>query len=125
MLEQSKVGTTLAEYVYPLIRESGQAGKSGSYIEGIINNFVDKFKNSPKQQAAVDRYVKTALTRLLDENHAVIGQLVRQKLDSIPTETLVEMLEDRAGNDLQIIRINGSVVGGLAGAAIYLITFWM
>lgn len=125
MLEHSKVGTALAEYVYPLIRESGQAQKPGAYIEGIIYNLVEGFKNSPSQRTAVDKYVKTALTRLIDDNHAVIGQLVRQKLDSFPTETLVEMLEDRAGNDLQIIRINGSIVGGLAGVVLYLLTFWI
>jgi uncharacterized membrane-anchored protein YjiN (DUF445 family) len=125
LLEHSKVGTTLAEYVYPLIRESGQAQESGSYMEGIIYNLIEGFKNSPAQQAAVDKYVKTALTQLIDDNHAVIGQLVRQKLDSFPTETLVEMLEDRAGNDLQIIRINGSIVGGLAGVVLYLLTFWI
>lgn len=125
MLEHSKAGTALAEYVYPLIKEGGQTGKTESYIEGVINNFVEGFKNSPSQQAAVDKYVKSALTRLIEDNHAVIGQLVRQKLDSFPTETLVEMLEDRAGNDLQIIRINGSVIGGLAGAVLYLLTFWI
>jgi uncharacterized membrane-anchored protein YjiN (DUF445 family) len=125
MLEHSRVGTALAEYVYPLIRESGQAQKSGSYMEGIIHNLVESFKNSPSQQAALDKYVKAAMTQLIDDNHAVIGQLVRQKLDSFPTETLVEMLEDRAGNDLQIIRINGSIVGGLAGVALYLLTFWI
>jgi uncharacterized membrane-anchored protein YjiN (DUF445 family) len=94
-------------------------------VEGIIHKLVENFRSSPSQQAAVDKYVKTALIRLIEDNHAVIGQLVRQKLDSFPTETLVEMIEDRAGNDLQIIRINGSVVGGLAGAALYLLTFWI
>jgi uncharacterized membrane-anchored protein YjiN (DUF445 family) len=125
MLEHSRVGTALAEYVYPLIREGGQSQKSGSYMEGIIHNLVEGFKNSPSQQAAIDKYVKTAMTQLIDDNHAVIGQLVRQKLNSFPTETLVEMLEDRAGNDLQIIRINGSIVGGLVGVILYLITFWI
>jgi uncharacterized membrane-anchored protein YjiN (DUF445 family) len=125
MLEHSRVGNALAEYVYPLIRENGPAGGSGSYVEGIIHKLVENFRSSPSQQAAVDKYVKTALIRLIEDNHAVIGQLVRQKLDSFPTETLVEMIEDRAGNDLQIIRINGSVVGGLAGAALYLLTFWI
>jgi uncharacterized membrane-anchored protein YjiN (DUF445 family) len=125
MLEHSRVGNALAEYVYPLIRENGPTGGSGSYVEGIIHKLVENFRSSPSQQAAVDKYVKTALIRLIEDNHAVIGQLVRQKLDSFPTETLVEMIEDRAGNDLQIIRINGSVVGGLAGAALYLLTFWI
>jgi uncharacterized membrane-anchored protein YjiN (DUF445 family) len=35
------------------------------------------------------------------------------------------MIEERAGNDLQIIRINGSVVGGLTGMLVFLLTFWI
>jgi uncharacterized membrane-anchored protein YjiN (DUF445 family) len=38
-------------------------------------------------------------------------------------ERLVAYIEDKVGNDLQMIRINGSVVGGLVGLALYLITF--
>ena len=39
-----------------------------------------------------------------------------QRWDATETSTRVELL---LGRDLQIIRINGSVVGGLAGLAIY------
>lgn len=118
-------GAALADYIYPLIKDSGQLQKYGTYIEGVIHKLVDGFKNSPSQQAAVDKYIKDALTRLIEDNHAVIGQLVRQKLDSYPTEALVDMVEDKAGNDLQIIRINGSIIGGLVGVIVFLLTFWL
>ncbi len=125
MLEHKGSGTILADYIYSLLKEDGQLQKSGSFVEGIIFKAVEDFKNSPAQQAAVDKYIKDMLIRLIEENHAVIGQLVRQKLDSIPTETLVDMLEEKAGNDLQIIRINGSIVGGLVGVVLFLLTFWI
>lgn len=124
LLDHKGSGSALADYVYPLIKDEGQLQKSGNYIEGVINKLVEGFRNSPSQQAAVDKYINGALTQLLEDNHAVIGQLVRQKLASIPTEMLVDMLEDKAGNDLQIIRINGSIVGGLVGVILFLLTFW-
>jgi len=31
----------------------------------------------------------------------------------------VRLVEEQAGDDLQYIRVNGTVVGGLAGGAIY------
>jgi uncharacterized membrane-anchored protein YjiN (DUF445 family) len=31
----------------------------------------------------------------------------------------VRLIEEHAGDDLQYIRVNGTVVGGLAGGAIY------
>ena len=39
-----------------------------------------------------------------------------QRWDATETSTRVELL---LGRDLQIIRVNGSVVGGLAGLVIY------
>ena len=125
LLEHKGNGAALADYIYPLIKDGGQLEKSGTYVEDIINKLVEGFKNSPSQQAAVDKYIKDALTQLIENNHAVLGQLVRQKLDSFSTEMLVDMLEEKAGNDLQIIRINGSIVGGLVGVIIFLLTFWL
>jgi uncharacterized membrane-anchored protein YjiN (DUF445 family) len=31
----------------------------------------------------------------------------------------VQLIEEHAGDDLQFIRVNGTVVGGLAGLALY------
>lgn len=125
MLEHQGSGAALADYVYPLIKDGGQLQKSGTYVEGVINKLVEGFKSSPTQQEALDKYIKAALTQLLENNHAMIGTLVRQRLDSISTEMLVDMLEDKAGNDLQIIRINGSIVGGLVGVIFFLLTYWL
>jgi uncharacterized membrane-anchored protein YjiN (DUF445 family) len=86
---------------------------------------VDNFRNSREDQAALDAYVKKALTGIIEENHSFIGSMVRQKLDKFSNDMLVELIEDKAGDDLQIIRINGSVVGGLVGLAIFLLTFWI
>jgi uncharacterized membrane-anchored protein YjiN (DUF445 family) len=38
---------------------------------------------------------------------------------------LVERLELTVGKDLQFIRINGTVVGGAVGLALYIITQWL
>jgi uncharacterized membrane-anchored protein YjiN (DUF445 family) len=35
------------------------------------------------------------------------------------------MIEPIIGNDLQLIRINGSLVGGLVGIITYMLTFWI
>ena len=41
------------------------------------------------------------------------------------TETLVNRIELQVGRDLQYIRINGTVVGGLVGLIIFTITRWL
>jgi uncharacterized membrane-anchored protein YjiN (DUF445 family) len=40
------------------------------------------------------------------------------------TETLVRRIELQVGRDLQYIRINGTVVGGLVGLIIFTVTQW-
>ena len=46
------------------------------------------------------------------------------RLNRFSTPALVDFIESRVGNDLQMIRINGSIVGGLAGMLIFLLTYW-
>ena len=57
----------------------------------------------------------------LERNHAEIGGTVLENLQRFSDADLVDLIESRAGEDLQMIRINGAVVGGLAGMALYLI----
>jgi len=45
---------------------------------------------------------------------------VREHLEALQTDALVAQIEERVGADLQFIRLNGAVVGGLVGLAIAL-----
>jgi len=49
---------------------------------------------------------------------------VRENLEALETDTLVRQIEDRVGADLQFIRLNGAVVGGLIGVLLA-ITRWL
>ena len=125
ILKHAITGPALAGYVYPYIRDGSQVENLHKLVEDMINKLLDNFKKSPGQQAALDRFIKDLLTRAVEDEHAVIGRLVRDKLESFSNEMLVDLIEDKAGDDLQIIRINGSVVGGIVGMALYLLTFWI
>ena len=52
---------------------------------------------------------------LLQRHHHQIGVTVRENLEALETNALVAQIEDRVGADLQFIRLNGAVVGGLIG----------
>lgn len=125
MLKKASTGTAFTNHIYPYLKDEKQFQRLQAFVGTIIDRIVDDFRNSREQQAALDAFVKNALTRLIEENHQVIGHLVRQKLEGFSNEMLVGLIEDKAGNDLQIIRINGSIVGGLVGLAAFLLTFWI
>ena len=59
----------------------------------------------------VDERVKLFLEKQIGVHHNAIGRMVHDGLDPLTDDKLVELIEDKAGNDLQMIRINGSVVG--------------
>ncbi len=71
--------------------------------------------DDPERRAAFDRWVRTTADELLRRHHHQIGLTVRENLEALDTGALVEMIEARVGNDLQYIRLNGAVVGGLVG----------
>ena len=71
-----------------------------------------------KVEEAIQRLTMHVVTRYADDITAVISTTV-QRWD---TEETSRRLELQVGRDLQFIRINGTVVGALAGLVIYTIT---
>ncbi|WP_028611716.1 DUF445 domain-containing protein [Paenibacillus harenae] len=81
-------------------------------------------ENEPLQ-ARLDRYVKATLLKWLENKHSYIGKAVTDKLNSFSEEQLILLAKEKAGRDLQYIRINGIGVGALVGAILHLATFWI
>ena len=46
---------------------------------------------------------------------------MRENLEALETGKLVQQIEDRVGADLQFVRLNGAVVGGLIGLLLALL----
>lgn len=77
------------------------------------------------RKAALEGWIKAELMGLLERYHTVIGMIVREKLDSLNDAGLVQSLEDKVGDDLQWIRINGTVIGAVVGIVQYLVLHWL
>ncbi|MFT8315814.1 MAG: DUF445 family protein [Clostridium sp.] len=84
-----------------------------------------KFIRDRKKINSIDKIIKDTLYRLIDDKYNYIGTLVRENLNKYNNEEIVKIMEERLSEDLQIIRINGSIVGGLVGLFIFLLTFWI
>jgi uncharacterized membrane-anchored protein YjiN (DUF445 family) len=77
--------------------------------------------DDPERRAAFDRWVRTTAEDLLRRHHHQIGVTVRENLEALDDEVFVGQIEDRVSADLQFIRLNGAVVGGLVGVALALL----
>lgn len=73
-------------------------------------------------QRWIDERILAAAPALVEEHRAGIGRFIEEQVLSWQERRLVEELERHLGADLQYIRINGTVVGALAGLAIAALT---
>lgn len=73
----------------------------------------------------LDLYIKKQIFDLIDSRHDVIGNTIKKNLDKYNNAEITKLMEEKVSDDLQMIRINGSVVGGFVGALTYISTFWI
>jgi uncharacterized membrane-anchored protein YjiN (DUF445 family) len=67
----------------------------------------------------VDGWVEQVVGYLVDQYRSELADLVTGTVRSWDTEQTSRKIELQVGRDLQWIRVNGTVVGGLAGLLIY------
>ncbi|HML90656.1 MAG TPA: DUF445 domain-containing protein [Methylomusa anaerophila] len=77
------------------------------------------------QREEIDNMLNSGLSKWIDAHHTEIGSMVAGYLRRWSSDELVCYIETRVGNDLQMIRISGSVVGGVAGMLLFLLTSWL
>ena len=71
------------------------------------------------RRARINRRLRLFALRTILPRRAEIGAYISAVVDNWDTATLVERLELQVGRDLQYIRINGTLVGGLVGLVIF------
>ena len=93
-------------------------GRLSRFVDRQLRQGIRDLLADPERRAAFDGWVRRTATDLLRRHHHQIGITVRENLDALDTGALVRQIEGRVGNDLQYIRLNGALVGGLIGLAI-------
>ncbi|MGH4052600.1 MAG: DUF445 family protein [Clostridium sp.] len=89
----------------------------------IIDNLINNLEDNRDTQRRVDVLIKDMLYKLIDDKHKNIGIIVKENISKYSDNMLIELIESNVGNDLQLIRINGSLVGGIVGILIFIIKY--
>jgi uncharacterized membrane-anchored protein YjiN (DUF445 family) len=69
----------------------------------------------------LDRWGKARVLEIVERHHQRIAGFIENGVLALGPEGAVRLIEEHAGDDLQYIRVNGTVVGGLAGGLLYAI----
>ena len=90
-------------------------------IEQLLIASGERLLNDERIHDGVNRWLRVAVLRTVAPRRAEIAGFIRRVVENWDTETLVERIELQVGRDLQYIRINGTLVGGLVGLLIFAI----
>lgn len=89
----------------------------------VVKRFFDEIKADEGKVTAIEGWLHGKIAEQIDRNHSKIGKLVKENLDQLDTETLIDMMENNVGKDLQWIRVNGAVCGFLIGIGLTIFKF--
>jgi uncharacterized membrane-anchored protein YjiN (DUF445 family) len=87
-----------------------------------LGQFGTRLRDEPELQRKVDTWVASAGGYLVDNYRGEVSRMIETTVGRWDAESTSRRMELQVGRDLQFIRINGTVVGGLAGLVIHLLT---
>ena len=85
------------------------------YVREILNEKIDLFIHSDGWRSRADRWMKNLVAGEVEKHHDMIAAFIRDYLNQKSDDELVSFIERKVRTDLQMIRINGAIVGALVG----------
>lgn len=101
--------------------EKGEESKIKLNLTRMIGNFGATIQNDLVMTTKINNFIKIDLLGVLLRNKKAIGDLIAGSVQSWDKKEIADKLELEIGKDLQFIRINGTVVGGIVGLVIYFV----
>jgi len=93
-----------------------------SLVSENFDKYILKIIEDEETRLYIDSVFGDMLEKIITREHYLIREITRETLESFSNDRLVRFIEEKAGNSLQWIRINGSIVGAAAGLLVFLFT---
>ena len=95
--------------------DAAMAGKLGEVLQS-MGQSLDK---DPRMKSAINQFARRAVSGMAASYGSSIVKLVSETVRGWDAQTITNRLESAVGRDLQYIRINGTLVGGLVGLTLH------
>jgi uncharacterized membrane-anchored protein YjiN (DUF445 family) len=128
VLETAETGslTALLRPVLTSLRAEGQRelDREGSHFVELalrqIENWVRRLASEVELRAKLNAWCRREAALLIDKHHNLVGALVAEQMNRLSEKDLSALIQNKVGEDLNWIRLNGTFVGGLVGMTLYL-----
>lgn len=90
-----------------------------NYVKKNISEFSENLRTDENLQHKIDAFVRYTAYKYILKNTNKFSELISTTVGNWQGKELSNKLELEVGKDLQFIRINGTLVGGLVGLLIY------
>ncbi len=124
----------LLDYLYGLWEDlsgrltsdlDAEDSRTRSEIGKALERLATELRADPDMQAWINEWLMDALVTVVDQNRAQIASLISDTVRTWDGQETSRRVELALGRDLQFIRVNGTLVGGLVGMVIHAVTLWL
>ena len=95
--------------------DAAMAGKLGE----VLQSMGQSLESDPRLKGAINMFARRAVSGMAASYGGSIVKLVSETVRRWDAQTITDRLETTVGRDLQYIRINGTLVGGLVGVLLH------
>ena len=93
-----------------------------AHLSEAIEAFADRLLADPVIQRKVNRLLRSMVEQAADTGRHAIADLIAQTVHKWDAHTVSSKIELAVGKDLQFVRINGTLIGGLVGLTLHSIS---
>jgi uncharacterized membrane-anchored protein YjiN (DUF445 family) len=100
-------------------------GRTVALLAGLFGNAGTLLAEDPAARERLNRGTEGVLLTLLPSAQAQLSDFIAGVVGNWDAATVAEKIELRVGRDLQYVRINGTLVGFLAGGGLFALLTWL
>lgn len=102
-----------------LLRRAADPDAAPGALEQALQTAGEALLSDPELQEKGDRALTTAVLAVVDQYREGVAQFIANTVEQWDADATSRKIELAIGRDLQFIRINGTLVGGLVGLILY------
>ncbi|MEN8908235.1 MAG: DUF445 domain-containing protein, partial [Clostridiales bacterium] len=91
-------------------------------VEGVFFSIINKINDNEKVNKNMNSFIKISVEKFIDQYKNNIEELISETAKKWEPDDMVKIIEIYVGADLQYIRINGTIIGGIVGVIINFIS---